>query len=161
MPSGSITAQFNFISYKVDSINMKMSPKIKYLLNNKPLMPQSINLSINLRNTEKFNLNGSIHYVGGLSTQITINDDENKEEMLSGQFDISGIFALVGDMEKLVEEDFAKINLPALLMPYLRATMTNILSTAGFGTVLFPLVNMYELAKKQNVSLIDHAAPTE
>jgi preprotein translocase subunit SecB len=158
MPPSSIAAQFNFISYKIDSVTVKMNPKITYLLDNKPLMPQGINLSIKLRNTEKFDINGSIHYVGGLSTQVTIHDEENQEEMLSGEFGISGIFAPVGDMEKSVEENFARINLPALLMPYIRAAITNILSQAGFGTVLFPLINVYELTKKQNFPLIDHTA---
>jgi preprotein translocase subunit SecB len=133
-----------------------MNPKIAYLFDNKPLMPQNINLSIKLRNTEKFDINGSIHYVGGLSIQVIIHDEENQEEMLNGEFGISGIFAPVGDMEKSVEESFARINLPALLMPYIRAAITNILSQAGFGTVLFPLVNVYELAKKQNFPLIDN-----
>ena len=74
MSSGGIAAQFNFLSYKVDSVTMKMNPKIKYLLNNQPIILQNANFSIKLRNTEKFNVNGLIHYVGGLSTQITIND---------------------------------------------------------------------------------------
>lgn len=136
---------------------MKMNPKIKYLLNNRPIILQNANFSIKLRNTEKFNVNGLIHYVGGLSTQITINDEESKEEVLSGEFGISGIFTADGDIEKSAEENFAKVNLPALLMPYIRAAMTNILSQAGFGTVLFPLINVYELAKKQNFQLIDRA----
>jgi preprotein translocase subunit SecB len=161
MSSGGIAAQFNFLSYKVDSIAMKMNPKIKYLLNNQPIILQNANFSIKLRNTEKFNANGLIHYVGGLSTQITINDEESKEEVLSGEFGISGIFTADDDIEKSAEENFAKVNLPALLMPYIRAAMTNILSQAGFGTVLFPLINVYELAKKQNFQLIDHAAVME
>jgi hypothetical protein len=43
-------------------------------------------------------------------------------------------------------------------MPYLRASMTNILSGAGFGTILFPLINIYELAKNQGLPILDRSA---
>lgn len=156
MPSGSITAQFNFISYKIDSINLKMKSEISYLLNTEPVKLENLRLSIKLRSTEKFNINGSIQYIGGLSTKIIITDEKTKEEMLDGTFGISGIFTPVGSVNNIVEENFAKINIPALLMPYLRAVMTNVLSNTGFGTVLFPLINIYELAKNQNYPMIDH-----
>ncbi|MDR2759130.1 MAG: protein-export chaperone SecB [Spirochaetaceae bacterium] len=156
MPSGGVAAQFNFVSYKIDSINLKMNPTVKYLLKNEPIALKDIDFSIKLRSTEKFNINGSIKYVGGLTTKITIMDEEDKKEILSGEFGISGIFAPDGAVDQSSEENFSKISLPALLMPYLRALMANILSQTGFGTVLFPLVNIYELAKKKNLPLIDH-----
>ena len=77
--------------------------------------------------------------------------------MLEGQFGISGMFTSKNTVDKQTEETFAKVTLPALLMPYLRATMTNILSNAGFGTILFSLVNIYELAKKQDISIKDRS----
>jgi preprotein translocase subunit SecB len=156
MASSSVTAEFNFISYKIDFISLKMNPKFSYLLDTAPVKPENLRLSIQLRSTEKFNINGSIHYVGGLSTNITIQNNETFEEMLNGNFGISGIFTPVGSVESAAEENFVKVNLPALLMPYLRAAMTNVLSNAGFGTILFPLVNVYELAKIQNHPMADH-----
>jgi preprotein translocase subunit SecB len=156
MSSGSVAAQFKFISYKIDHIAMKMNPVVKYLLKNDPIVLNDTNFSIKLRNTEKFSIDGSIKYVGGLNTKITIIDEEDKQEILNGEFGISGIFVPDGDVGPSLEENFFKANLPAILLPYLRALMTNILSQSGFGTVLFPLINVYELAKKQNLSLIDH-----
>jgi preprotein translocase subunit SecB len=156
MSSSGVTAQFNFISYKIDSVNLKMNTQIQYLLNTDPIKPENLRLAIQLRSTEKFNINGSVQYVGGLSTKMTIIDEKTQEEILEGVFGISGIFTPVGSVESSAEENFVKVNLPALLMPYLRAVMTNILSNSGFGTVLFPLVNVYELAKNQNYPMIDH-----
>jgi preprotein translocase subunit SecB len=156
MSSGGVTAQFNFLSYKIDSINLKMKPDISYLLNTNPVRPENLHLNIKLRSTEKFNINDSIQYVGGLSTKIIIIDEKTKGEILEGTFGISGVFTPVGSVDNAAEDNFAKINLPALLMPYLRAVMTNVLSNAGFGTFLFPLVNVYELAKNQNFPVIDH-----
>jgi preprotein translocase subunit SecB len=158
MPSGGVTAQFNFISYKIDYITLNMNRIIDYLQKNDPIVLKSTHFQIKLRSTEKFNINGSIRYIGGLAIKITVMDEDDKKEILTGEFGISGIFAPDGDIDQSLEENFAKVNLPALLMPYLRALITNILSQAGFGTVLFPLVNIYELAKNQNLPLIDHTA---
>jgi preprotein translocase subunit SecB len=161
MDSGSVGAKFKFTSYKIDSINLKMNPKISYLMDTDPVGQENLRLGIKLRSTEKFSIDGSIQYIGGLSAQIEILDRKSREEMMSGDFGISGIFTPAMPLEGTVEETFAKINIPALLMPYLRAAMTNILSNVGFGTVLFPLVNIYELAKAQNCPVIDRTACKE
>jgi preprotein translocase subunit SecB len=155
MPSGSVTAQFNFVSYKIDSIALNINPVVQNLLKDGPIVLENTEFSIRLRSTEKFNVDGSILYVGGLTAKITAINEEDKQEILTGEFGISGVFAPDGDVDRSIEENFAKVNLPALLMPYLRALMTSVLSLAGFGTVLFPLINIYELAKKQNFPIID------
>jgi len=157
MAEGSVTAEFDFISYKIDAISMKMGNDANYLMNIGPIKPDCIKLSIKLRNTEKFNIDGIVTYIGGLMTQIRITNEVDGPMMLEGQFGISGMFTSKKTVDKQTEEAFAKVNLPALLMPYLRATMTNIISNAGFGTMLFPLINIYELAKTQNLSIIDRS----
>jgi preprotein translocase subunit SecB len=159
MDDGSIAASFDFLSYKIDKIEMNMENKIGYLMNNSPILPEDINLSIKLRNTEKYVFeDGSSRYIGGLNTLIELIDNETKDIMLKGEFGISGVFFTKDPVEKKAEENFAKINLPAILMPYLRASMTNILSGAGFGTILFPLINIYELAKNQDLPILDRSA---
>ncbi|MCL2833128.1 MAG: protein-export chaperone SecB [Treponema sp.] len=157
MAESGITAEFEFVSFKIDSISMKMGNEISSLINTNPIKQDCIKLAIKLRNTEKFIINDKVTLIGGLMTIIKITNDVNGSIILDGQFGISGIFVSKNTVDKSDEEKFAKFNLPALLMPYLRATMTNILSNAGFGTILFPLVNIYEAAKSQNLSLIDHS----
>ncbi|MDQ7031324.1 MAG: protein-export chaperone SecB [Desulfonauticus sp.] len=52
-----------------------------------------------------------------------------------------------GKLEKEVEEKLVKYQIPALLFPYLRGTITSFLSNAGFASVILPLINIYALAK--------------
>ncbi|MDA3811423.1 MAG: protein-export chaperone SecB, partial [Spirochaetaceae bacterium] len=42
----------------------------------------------------------------------------------------------------------AKYQFPTILFPYLRSTVTSFFANAGFGTFIFPLINVVELAKK-------------
>jgi preprotein translocase subunit SecB len=161
MSSGSIKSSFDFLSYKVDKVDMKLVNQVSYLLNRDPIKPEFIEMSINLRGTEKYRSGDKVYYIGGLETHIKIKNEADGATMMEADFGISGIFNTIDPVDTHIEENFSRFNLPAILLPYLRATMTNILSTAGFGTVLFPLVNMYELAKKQDFSLNDHTKPTE
>lgn len=41
----------------------------------------------------------------------------------------------------------------AIPLPYLRAAITSLLSSAGFPSILFPLVNVQELAKKADLTI--------
>jgi preprotein translocase subunit SecB len=161
MADGSIKASFDFLSYKVDKVNMKLVNQVSYLFTKGPISPEFIEMSIKLRSTEKYLFSDKVHYIGGLEIQIRIKNGAAGETMMEADFGISGIFNTTDPVDAHIEENFAKINLPAILLPYLRAAMTNILSTAGFGTVLFPLVNVYELSKKQNFPLIDHTTDKE
>jgi preprotein translocase subunit SecB len=161
MADGSIDALFSFCSFKIDKINLRLTNKLGYLSYGGTIKPEMMQMFIKLRPTEKFLIDDNIQYVGGLDTQVKCMDETLSEIMLQSEFGISGIFSAAMTIDKKLEENFTKISLPALLMPYLRAEMTNVLSCAGFGTVLFPLVNIYELAKQQNLSIIDHTIPAQ
>ena len=162
MASGGVTAQFDFLSYKIDTIDFKIGNKLNVLLDVNPVKVEDVNLSIKIRNTEKFGSDdGAILYIGGLSTKVTITDSETENEVLNAVFGISGVFAPIGEVSSEAEEGFTKTNIPAILMPYLRATMTSVLSNAGFGTVLFPLINVYELANNSGCRIIDHTRQEE
>jgi preprotein translocase subunit SecB len=157
MADGGITAQFDFLSYKIDKIEMEMDNKLGYLLNNDAILSSEVKLSIRLSDTEKYiSSDGSIMYLRGLNTLIDIIYKDTEKSILKGEFGITGVFVPTGPVEKEAEENFTKINIPAILMPYLRASMSSVLSGAGFGTVLFPLINIYELAKDQPHSIIEH-----
>jgi preprotein translocase subunit SecB len=155
MSTGSVDSQFQFLSYKIDTIQMRMDNKIEILMNNNSISPENINFAIRLRNPGKYNINNVIHYLGGVDIKIDIVLSD-KTNILTGEFGIMGVFKMVEEPKKNDEERMVKINMPAILMPYLRAAMTNILSSAGFGTVLFPLINMYELAEKSTIQIIDY-----
>jgi preprotein translocase subunit SecB len=159
MSDGGMTPGFEFISYKIDKIELNLEPKMKFLLNNNYVKPENAKLGFKFRDVEKFNIDGKIYYVGGLGITVSIVDES--EQILYGEFNISGVFTPTGTMTKSAEENFAMINIPALLMPYLRAAMTNTLASAGFGTILFPLVNIYEMAKVNQIRILDHTIESQ
>jgi preprotein translocase subunit SecB len=159
MSDGGVKAGFDFVSYKIDKIELKLKPKINFLLNNNSVKPENMKLGFKFRDSEKFDIDGKIYYIGGILISVAITDEQSNEEILSGEFSISGVFTPSGTMEQSVVENFAKVNIPALLMPYLRAIMSNVLANAGFGTVLLPLINIYEMAKNTSTKLVDHTVP--
>jgi preprotein translocase subunit SecB len=161
MPDGSIKAGFDFVSYKIDKIEVSLEPKIKFLLNNSYVRPENAKMGFKFKDVEKFDINGKIHYIGGIIVTVTIIDEKSNETILSGEFGISGAFVPKGIMDKSAEENFARVNIPALLMPYLRAEITSTLANAGFGTILFPLLNIYEMAKNTKIKLIDRTDPSQ
>lgn len=73
---------------------------------------------------------------------------------------ISGLFKLNlanGD-ELHTQEEHLKCQAPAILLPYLRATMASTLSIAGFGGLALPLVNIYQMAKENSPEIVDAEA---
>ncbi|MFI3257973.1 MAG: hypothetical protein R3Y36_06725 [Spirochaetales bacterium] len=42
-----------------------------------------------------------------------------------------------------------------ILLPYLRATLTSVLSSSGFSVILMPLININKVAKELNVEIED------
>jgi preprotein translocase subunit SecB len=45
-----------------------------------------------------------------------------------------------------MEEKLVRLQIPALLFPYLRPGVTSLLANAGFPGVMFPLINVQALA---------------
>ena len=108
----------------------------------------------------KYLLNNSFYYVGGLNIHLDIfhnkEPQSNKNEIIAqGDFGISGLFQPV-NLDPEQEEGMVQVNIPAILLPYLRAAITTILSQAGLGTIVFPLINIYEIASKNPSRIIDH-----
>jgi preprotein translocase subunit SecB len=62
-------------------------------------------------------------------------------------------------MDPQREKNMVQINIPAILLPYLRSAITTILSQAGFGTIVLPLINIYEIAKQQTTEILDYTKP--
>jgi preprotein translocase subunit SecB len=156
MPDNSGIASFQFISYKIDTVNVQAAKNISTLSISSLLPPNQMNFEIGFRKTGKYLLNNAIHYVGGLNIKIQILDS-NKARILSGDFGISGLFRFLSDItDKSTEKNMVHINIPAILLPYLRSAITTILSQAGFGTIVLPLINIHEMARHKPVEIIDY-----
>jgi len=95
-------------------------------------------------------------YVGGLDCGLflypqTLDQEQRTSEkaLISIEAGISGVFTVMDErFEEPLEQQLVRVQIPALLFPYLRGTITLLLANAGFGSVIMPLINVNELAKE-------------
>lgn len=64
---------------------------------------------------------------------------------------VSGLFRFVEEVSEETRNKMLKYNATAILLPYLRAGLTNILAQAGFGCILPPILNIKEMVDKHEV----------
>jgi preprotein translocase subunit SecB len=95
-------------------------------------------------------------------SSVDTQDNTKKEvvPLIKCEVSIVGMFsAEQGRFSKDIEDKLVKIQIPAILMPYVRATITSLLAHAGFGSVIFPLINIHEVARQAvaaaDIQLID------
>ena len=141
---GGIVSSFQFLSYKIDKIAFEVQNKTDVLLANTFNKEWSIKLSL----SRPIYIPAERMYIGGVGILLFYGKEENPEIKLESR--ISGIFKVVGkDFSKEHEEKLVKYQIPAILSPYLRATVTNILASAGCGSVVLPLFNFNAFAEEQ------------
>ena len=161
MADSSIKSGFRFEGYKVDSMSLVSSPNLGLLGFMGGLPSDAWSMEISFRNPlffEEANV-----YVGGMDVELTgstedgSSDEDKKIELVKIKIGIAGMFSVdeAGRFDKQTEAVLVKVQLPALLLPYLRGTVTSVLANAGFGSVILPLVNIHEMAKQsmQNVEV--------
>jgi preprotein translocase subunit SecB len=126
---------FHFNSVAVDKLN---------LLDLQPgeTRPPSLNFSIKFRRRMLTEPAG---------VEITVLVSISPQEGSSFRFDveITGQFDRVDGPQVLALEDFARLNGPALVMPYAREIVTNITSRTRHGVILFPPVNIVQLVMEE------------
>jgi len=152
---GGVESPFQFVGYKIDKIQLDVTNAIEIIANTAPIFPESIKMSLSFRHVSRFLTNGKTSYIGGLNINLEILDPNTERLILTGIFGIAGMFTTVEPMDSGNEEALVKLNIPTILMPYLRATITTTLSNAGFGTILMPLINVHETAKSANILISD------
>ncbi|MFH1282038.1 MAG: protein-export chaperone SecB [bacterium] len=107
-------------------------------------------------------------YIGGIDLGLYLYGQNIKEEdkkpenaIIVVEAGIAGLFAVQEDkrFDEETENSLVRIQIPALLFPYLRGAITSLLANAGFGSVVLPLINIHELAKESlkdvNIKVID------
>lgn len=93
-------------------------------------------------NTEENNLNIilTLHFNAGKT--------DNKE--ITSTIKMLGIFELTGESTSIISsEDFAKINGPAIIFPFIREHLANVTMKAGLNPILLPPINFVKLAKEK------------
>lgn len=160
MSVGSVKSAFSFESYKVDDLKLYAAPNIS-LLSFRGVIPEDEwHVSLSIREPHYFEENSA--YVGGLDLSLALFTDVGKEKVKTGEEvseedyvlrvegGIAGLFTTEnGAFDKVTEEGLVKIQIPALLLPYLRGTITSLLANSGYGTVILPLINIHAVAEEQ------------
>lgn len=150
-------SSFSFSSYAIDKFNLSFGEKASGLLISEFAVANTEMewiFSIKIANP-KFIKSENV-YICGVACKATLKKVEETEHEEEDKADstlliidaaISGIFKTDGQLEHETEERIAKAQAPAILLPYLRGTITTFLANAGFGTVIFPLININKVAE--------------
>lgn len=149
-----IKSDFLFDTYKVDTIHMEMSPLINNLIEADKIPNENWEFMVNFRPPRHYAEDNI--YVGGLEFSLRLVEDSTAKdatEIVKIDTGIAGIFRATAELPKETEERLVKFQIPTILMPYLRATITSLLASAGYGSVILPLINMIKLAEEKSDQL--------
>lgn len=154
----SVTADFQFLSYKIDTIKFSVENSLGVLQCREPIDTDRFQLGIKIRTPQKFvYADGEAEYVGGLDIRVGILSPKNDDcEIASGEFGIAGIFKKIGLLKDGLEEHMVKETIPSILLGYLRSTISSTFANAGFGSVIIPLININKLVQQSNLTIITH-----
>lgn len=107
---------------------------------------------------EKPNVDINFAQVIGLSpdkTNLTIEITTTVKELEKSLFSLSttfvGLFAVVPGQENMTLEEFAQVNGPALMFPYIRELIADITLRSGLKPVIFPPLNIHMMMNKPAV----------
>ena len=125
---------FNFVDFKIISINFSLTGK----------SPQEIDIKPSLEFRHEKNKNELKVYLG-------INYENPKAPFV---FNIkgAGLFEFENDISKEDLEEVANINCAAILYPFLRETLADITRRSGLPPLLLPplnFINLYKVLKKE------------
>lgn len=157
---GGINASLQLLNYKIDGISFEHSSSVNFILNNQ-FDPKKIKTSVSLRVPQK--LKNTDNYICGL-TMIVEYGSNVEDTYFKVSMSIVGFFVLrkeeIEIKNNLDIDMFLKTQPLAILSPYLRASLTSFLISAGVTQFVFPLINMKKLAeqhladKKNNRGLV-------
>jgi preprotein translocase subunit SecB len=69
------------------------------------------------------------------------------------ELEITGIFSTIKGKENMSLAEFAKVNAPTLLIPFLRETVSNITTRTPLPHLLLPPINVFTLSKPEKGQL--------
>jgi preprotein translocase subunit SecB len=79
------------------------------------------------------------------------------KERQSNSFSLSiafvGVFAVIPGQENMTLEEFAQVNGPALMFPYIRELISDITLRSGLKPVIFPPLNIHMMMSNPAVEV--------
>ena len=155
MFDGCVEAGIQLEAYKIDHVAFNVVPNMA-VLRQKTHSDCVVAFDLAFRDVQRFfNEQGQYIYITGLKTRVKIDSTSLQKTIAEGEFCITGSFLQQGELDKETEERLIKYQAPAILMPYLRAAMSFIVTSAGFSTIIFPLVNINTAARSCDIKIID------
>jgi len=152
MGNSSVTSSFQFISYKIDTLNLQMLRSFDLVQLTGTIDPKLWEMNIAIRPPQYFK--SKKMYLGGLDIKIDLpsgNDKGSPEDktLISLSVGIAGIFKVEDGtrLDKNLEDQLVKLQIPAILLPYARSAITSLMAHGGYGSIILPLINIHEVAK--------------
>ena len=142
----------SFLGFKIDTINLKVQGSVD-LVRQGTFESAQWSYRINLRQPIFFKK--ASEYAGGIDFSMAYfaKDTEEKDKksenaLVELSIAIVGIFK-AENLDKELEQKLIKTNIPFILMPHLRAAISNIFASSGYGTITVPLINTIALAEQK------------
>lgn len=151
----SIESSFQFVSYKIDDIKLTAIPNIANLEFPGPLGADQVQLQVGVNNPQA--AEDRRHFVIGIRSRTvlfresTAKPESRMAELVIG---LSGVFISNEDLDDATKDKLVKLQAPAILFAYMRSAITSILSAAGYGGVILPLVNMSAVAENAKLEVV-------
>jgi hypothetical protein len=152
MADGSVKSGFRFAGFKVDAFEYQMLRNVAVLTLAQPLDLDAADFKFRMR--QPIHIEKDRMYLIGIECAMSVfpegADVSNREEaIVSVTCGIVGAFEVTGTaFTPDLEEKLVKFQLPTILLPYMRGTITNFLNNAGFALTPLPLFNIQEVAKQ-------------
>ena len=153
--NGSIKSGLRFESYKIDKIDFHVQQTVS-VLSSVNHSDCRIRFDLGFRDALRIKENEKTLYITGLQVSLKLMKKEADDKPIAeGNFVITGLFSTTGELDKETEESLVKYQGPAILMPYIRATISYTLAGAGFSPVMMPLINVNAAAADTDIKVID------
>jgi preprotein translocase subunit SecB len=147
-----VSTHFQFTGYKIDKLELELYPAIG-LVESSPA--GDWDFTLNFRVPEF--LRSTKTYLVGFNVVLKLpgkNSDEENINLVLLKASIVGTFKVINDLpnaehqKRMVTQHF-----PTILLPYFRTTVTTLLAAGGYGSILFPLINLNEMVKQDPTNL--------
>ncbi len=150
---GSIESLFKFKSYKVDYLEFHINQNVDLLEFVGVIDPEFWDYKIGIR--KPLYIKSKNIYIGGVDCSLFLfpkdckeKDKTTKNALIFLEGGILGSFGVREErFEPEIENNLVRKQIPAILFPYLRATISSLLANAGFGSVNIPLINIHKFAE--------------
>ena len=140
-------SNFKFLNYKIDSFTFELE------CSNKTIYSKIFegNLTFGIALKQPMFIERELTYLGGFNCKISLEDEElpiENKTVFSLESGIIGAFSFENPLSQEREAILVKKQIPAILLPYMRGSISSFLANAGFGSIVLPLINMNAVAEQ-------------